>query len=153
MKNDLTRIFKNVEIPLERLRCFSRPKEEIKDIGYTNLYMKLYNWTQAEGNITNPIHNTTYHVYDYPNPRPLLLAYRDLLRSKFIFKDELVVQAIRNIDEGLKAFNATYYVRNIPIVTVHVRRTDYLAHLMYLFKMKPLGDWYFKNAFQFYRER
>ena len=152
MKNKLTSIFKNVELPLEKLQCFSRLKGQ-KHIRYAELYMKLYNWTQAEGNITNPIHNATYYVNDYPNPRPLMLAYRDLIRSLFILKNELVKQAIRNIDKGLKAFNATYYTRNIPIVTVHVRRTDYLRHLMYFFKMKPLGDLYFKNAFQFYRER
>ena len=153
MKNDLTSIFKNVELPLEGLRCFSRSNGHIKHIKYAELYIKLYNWTRAEGNITDPIHNTTYYVYDYPNPRVLLLAYRDLIRSIFIFKDELVEQAIKNIDKGLKAFSATYYSRSIPIVTAHIRRTDYQGHLMYLFKMKTLGDWYFKNAFQFYRER
>ena len=146
MKDWLGRYMKNIVLPLQDSICFTNRTESIK---YDTMYMKLYkaalraNTNAVDNTVIEPLINVSYYVYNNPGPRGLLMAHRDLVRSLFTFRDEVVKQAVHNIDEALKAFNVAYYNRNFSVVTVHVRR----------FKLTQLDDFYFRGAFAFYKTR
>ncbi|KAK8376242.1 hypothetical protein O3P69_008740 [Scylla paramamosain] len=107
----------------------------------------------VDNNIKEQLLNASYYVFNNPGPRSLLMAHRDLIRSLLTFRDEIVNKAIENIDQALSSFNATYRQRNFPVVTVHVRRTDYTGYIKGKFKLTQLDELYFERAFEFYKER
>ncbi|XP_045108933.1 galactoside alpha-(1,2)-fucosyltransferase 2-like isoform X2 [Portunus trituberculatus] len=156
MYTTLDKIFKNIVTPVKKPACFvGKPK----GISYMGLYDKLYRTAaQVLSNtsssfIPEPLLNTSYHIYDYPRPQDLLLEHRKLIQSLFKFRDEVMENAILNINNALRSFNATYHHRDFPIVTVHVRRTDYEKHMKNLFNLTQLNKHYYTNAFKFYKKR
>ena len=152
----LDKIFKNIAIPLKEPACFVG---DAKKISYMGLYDKLYRaavrvWTNTTSNlITKPLLDTSYHIYDHPAPRDLFLPHRKLIHTLLKFRDEIIENAVRNINNALRSFNATYHQRTFPIVTVHVRRTDYQYHMKYMFNLTQLDKVYYTNAFEFYKKR
>ncbi|MPC60295.1 Galactoside 2-alpha-L-fucosyltransferase 1 [Portunus trituberculatus] len=156
MHTTLDKIFKNIDIPVKKPDCFVG---KAKSTTYKSLYDKLYRAEATAQNtiisniITEPLLDTPYHIYSYAAPRDLLLEYRKLIHSLFIFRDEVRQNAIRNIDTALRSFNATYHHRDFPIVTVHVRRTDYTKHLKNRINLTQLDKVYYTNAFEFYKKR
>ncbi|MPC65421.1 Galactoside 2-alpha-L-fucosyltransferase 1 [Portunus trituberculatus] len=156
MHTTLDKIFKNIDIPVKKPDCFVG---DARGTTYTSLYDKLYRAeATAQNTITSNIIiesllDTPYHIYNFPAPRDLLLEHRNLIHSLFNFRDEVKQNAIRNIDNVLRSFNATYHHRDFPIVTVHVRRTDYERHLKNRFNLTQLDKLYFINAFEFYKKR
>ncbi|KAK8375315.1 hypothetical protein O3P69_008294 [Scylla paramamosain] len=121
--------------------------------------MKLYTTAAqararaVDNNIKEQLLNASYYVFDNPAPRSILMAHRDLIRSLLTFRDEIVNKAIENIDQALSLFNATYRQRNFPVVTVHVRRTDYTGYIKRNYNLTQLDELYFERAFEFYKER
>ncbi|MPC83715.1 Galactoside 2-alpha-L-fucosyltransferase 1 [Portunus trituberculatus] len=107
----------------------------------------------TDNNIREPLLNASYYVRNNPGPRSLLMAHRDLIRSLLVFREEIVNQAIDNINQALSTFNATYHRRSFSVVTVHVRRTDYTGYIGRKFNLMQLDELYFKKAFEFYKER
>lgn len=158
MSNSLGKIFKNIDLPIHDGSCFTK---RMKFIKYDNLFKKLYTAasrasvnTRNKNFITEPLLNgSSYYVYDYPHPRKLIFAHRDLFRSLFKLRYSVVRNAIQNIDKALKPFNATYYKRNFNIVTVHVRRTDFTGFIRKAFNMTQVDKLYFTRAFQFFKKR
>ncbi|XP_045109658.1 galactoside 2-alpha-L-fucosyltransferase SEC1-like [Portunus trituberculatus] len=156
MYTTLDKIFKNITLPIKKLGCF---KHKPKEITYLELYDKLYRTAaQVRSNtssnlITEPLLKTSYHIKDYPGPRDLFLEHRKLIQSLFKFRDKVLENATRNINNALKSFNATYHQRDFPIVTVHVRRTDYTRHLKNRMNLTQLDKLYYNNAFEFYKKR
>lgn len=156
MFTELNTSFANIVMPHKKQGCFvGNPK----GISYMGLYDKLYKaaaqvWTNTTSNlITESLLDDSYYVGDYPEPRDLFLEHRKLLHSIFKFRDEVKENAIQNINNALQRFNATYHKRNFPIVTVHVRRTDYKRHMKIIHNLTQLGTLYFTNAFEFYKKR
>ncbi|KAK8380173.1 hypothetical protein O3P69_016663 [Scylla paramamosain] len=156
MNATLSKIIKNIVLPVHDSNCFTR---KTKRISYEDLCKKLYTTaSQVRANtsktvITEPLLHTSFYVYTNPAPRDLLSAHRALVQSLFKFRDEVVKAAIKNIDAALKPFNATYYERDFSIITVHVRRTDYTWFIKHKYNLSQLDELYFTRAFQFYRER
>ncbi|XP_063852854.1 galactoside alpha-(1,2)-fucosyltransferase 1-like isoform X1 [Scylla paramamosain] len=156
MHATLDKFFKSIVMPVRKPSCFVG---KVKSISYMDLYDKLYRaearaWTNTTSSvIIEPLLDTSYHVYDFPEPRDLFLEHRKLIHTLFKFRDEVMKNAVQNINNALKSFNATYHQRDFPIVTVHVRRTDYEGHLKMLYKLTQLGKLYYTNAFEFYKKR
>ncbi|XP_063852859.1 galactoside alpha-(1,2)-fucosyltransferase 1-like isoform X2 [Scylla paramamosain] len=156
MHATLDKFFKNIVMPIKNPSCFMG---KAKSISYMDLYDKLYRaaaqaWTNTTSSvIKEPLLDTSYHVYDYPGPRDLFLEHRKLTHTLFKFRDEVMKNAVQNINNALMSFNATYHQRDFPIVTVHVRRTDYEGHMKMLFNLTQLGKLYYTNAFEFYKKR
>ncbi|XP_063853060.1 galactoside alpha-(1,2)-fucosyltransferase 1-like isoform X2 [Scylla paramamosain] len=148
--------FKNIVTPVKNPSCFVG---KAKRISYMGLYDKLYRaaaraWINTNSSvIIEPLLDTSYHIHDFPEPRDLFLEHRKLIHTLFKFRDEVMKNAVQNINNALKSFNATYHQRDFPIVTVHVRRTDYEKHMKKLFNLTQLGKLYYTNAFEFYKKR
>ncbi|KAK8379531.1 hypothetical protein O3P69_019457 [Scylla paramamosain] len=156
MHATLDKFFKNIVMPIKNPSCFVG---KAKSISYMDLYDKLYRaaaqaWTNTTSSVIKErLLDTSYHVYDYPGPRDLFLEHRKLIHTLFKFRDEVMKNAVQNINNALMSFNATYHQRDFPIVTVHVRRTDYEGHMKMLFNLTQLGKLYYTNAFEFYKKR
>ncbi|XP_063852770.1 galactoside alpha-(1,2)-fucosyltransferase 1-like isoform X2 [Scylla paramamosain] len=156
MHENLNKIFKNIVVPVTNTSCFLG---NTKSHSFMQLYDKLYRaaarvWTNSTSNIiTEPLLDDIYYVSDYPEPRDLFLEHRKLIHTLFKFRDEVMKNAVQNINNALRSFNATYHQRDFPIVTVHVRRTDYERHLKIIHNLTQLGKLYYTNAFEFYKKR
>ncbi|XP_045112462.1 monocarboxylate transporter 2-like isoform X2 [Portunus trituberculatus] len=155
MHDYLSTIFKNITLPAQNT-CFTNQTEKVK---FVTVYMELYTAASqarakaTDNNIREPLLNASYYVRNNPGPRSLLMAHRDLIRSLLVFREEIVNQAIDNINQALSTFNATYHRRSFSVVTVHVRRTDYTGYIGRKFNLMQLDELYFKKAFEFYKER
>lgn len=157
MQNNLQGVMKDISLPTHEAGCFPSNTTNLR---YDAMYMKLYTaakearlGTTNKNLITTPLLNQSYYVFNNPGPRALLMDHRDLLRSILRFKDEIISKAIGNIDKAIKPYNATYYRRDFPIVTVHVRRSDYTGYIRGKYNLTQLDEVYFKRAFDFYKER
>ncbi|XP_050722693.1 galactoside alpha-(1,2)-fucosyltransferase 1-like [Eriocheir sinensis] len=157
MQSNLRGVMKDISLPAHEAGCFPSNTTNLR---YDAMYMKLYTaakearlGTTNKNLITTPLLNQSYYVFNNPGPRALLMDHRDLLRSILRFKDEVISKAIGNIDKAIKPYNATYYRRDFPIVTVHVRRSDYTGYIRGKFNLTQLDEVYFKRAFDFYKKR
>lgn len=157
MRSNLQRVMKDIFLPTHESGCFP---SSTTNLTYEAMLMKLYTAAKEarlrvtdKNLITTPLLNQSYYLFDYPAPRDLLMDHRDLVRSILRFKDEVISKAIGNIDKAIKPYNATYYRRDFPIVTVHFRRSDYTDYIKMQYNMTQLDEVYFKRAFDFYKKR
>ncbi|XP_069159436.1 galactoside 2-alpha-L-fucosyltransferase SEC1-like [Procambarus clarkii] len=77
---------------------------------------------------------------------------RDHFRQEFTFNQRILNEAKAQVAAALKAVN-NLALTNATIVTVHVRRTDYLAHVQNYYGQSPVKDIYYQRAFNFFRNR
>ncbi|XP_069960841.1 galactoside 2-alpha-L-fucosyltransferase Sec1-like isoform X2 [Cherax quadricarinatus] len=155
MKIQIGPFFPKLSIPVEDHKCF--PGHDTTD-DFNNLYLKLIEWSAGRGTTLSdsqlhpyPLTKSTY-VRDYPCPRNLLLPLRDHFREELSFQPETIKKARYFLDNALKSVqdNST---EEMTIITVHVRRTDYLTFITYRYNILPLSMIYFVRAFNYYRER
>ncbi|XP_045582891.2 galactoside alpha-(1,2)-fucosyltransferase 1 [Procambarus clarkii] len=156
MKAKLSQAFRNITLPIQDSKCFTG---HTKSTSYNNIYRMLY--TAAKETIMNTTKNLTvkpllknsYYAFDHPCPKHLIMAYRDKARQVFTFRDEVLNRAEDNINKALQTVNASYTRKDVTLITVHVRRGDYAQYIKKHFKMTLLDEVYFKQAFDYFRNR
>ena len=91
----------------------------------------------------------------FPCYPPNLWPHRQLWRHEFNFTKEIRAKTKQRIDNAIVKWkqnkNITSKINPI-IVTVHVRRKDYITY-MSKFKGRVLTSSYFRNAFEYYTKR
>ena len=92
----------------------------------------------------------------YPHNFDILFKYRHILQKEFVFKDEILTKVKKRfqyyIDVWKNRNNLPENGTNPVVVTVHIRRTDYID------KMKEkegdvVGKPYFEKAFEYLNEK
>nr|XP_045602559.1 galactoside alpha-(1,2)-fucosyltransferase 1-like [Procambarus clarkii] len=155
MNKNLREIFPKLSLPVEDPKCFHGTTS--KD-NFSTLYKKLSVQNSANGRALvdsklppYPLSESVY-IDDNPCPWYILLPLRDQLRRELVFHDTILNKAKQQLNHAVKSLlnNAT---KNITIITVHVRRTDYLNYIKVNYKLTPLKKNYFQRAFKFFRHR
>ncbi|KAK8722670.1 hypothetical protein OTU49_012153, partial [Cherax quadricarinatus] len=155
MKHQIGPFFPKLSIPVEDHKCF--PGHNTTS-DYNDLYLKLIEWSGgrlpsiADSQLyPYPLKVSTY-VQDYPCPRTLLLPLRDHFREELSFQPETMKKARQMLDDALKTVrdNST---QPMTVITVHIRRTDYITYITYRHHLLPLRMIYFAKAFNYYRLR
>ncbi|XP_069165910.1 galactoside alpha-(1,2)-fucosyltransferase 1 isoform X3 [Procambarus clarkii] len=155
MNNYLRKIFPKLSLPVEDPKCFhGTPSRDNFSALYRNLSVR--NSASGRNLVDSKLHpyllSESVYIYNYPCPWNLLLPLRDQLRQELVFHDAILNKAKMHLNHAVKSLlnNAT---KNITIITVHVRRTDYLNYIKVNYKLKPLKKTYFQRAFKFFRNR
>lgn len=147
MKRILTTSFENVWVPLNGSKCFTQHTQRIL---YRNLYNQLFNFN--EGNPEAYPLSKSYFISNYPCPIELLLPWREKLSKVLVFKPKILEEARRRMHRSLEAAGLAESP-DLTVVTVHVRRTDYISYVKSRYGLAPLTATYFHRAFNYFRKR
>ncbi|XP_037784168.1 galactoside alpha-(1,2)-fucosyltransferase 1-like isoform X2 [Penaeus monodon] len=147
MKKILTSYFENVWVPLNGSKCFA---QHTQPISFHEMYKKLF--TFSEGNPQAYPLSESYFISNYPCPVDLLLPWREKFREDLVFKPKILEKARKKIHSSLEAAGFAVWA-DLTVVTVHVRRTDYINHMKSRYGLAPLTKVYFHRAFDYFRER
>ncbi|XP_066970297.1 galactoside alpha-(1,2)-fucosyltransferase 2-like [Macrobrachium rosenbergii] len=153
MKSTLSLYFKNISLPVQDFKCFTR---NTKRIMYDNLYNMLHtkaleHFKRRDKGANMNLLNESYYIFHHPCPREVITAHRSLVRKVLTFQDDIMKKAKRNIKKALKYKNRSWH--NSTLVTVHVRRRDYTRYIMKHYNLTQLDEVYFQRAFNFFRKR
>ncbi|XP_045595286.2 galactoside 2-alpha-L-fucosyltransferase SEC1-like [Procambarus clarkii] len=155
MNSQLGSIFPKLSLPVENHKCF--PGHAAQDT-FIQLYKKLAAKTPSRSRAMFDLQLQHYplmesvYVSDYPCPAHLLLSLRDQFRHEFAFSEKVLKTARIALDDAVKRVY-TDSSAVITIITVHIRRTDYLKHVKNFYKEYPVDMIYFHEAFNFFRNR
>lgn len=147
MKNILTTHFENIWVPLNDSSCFNH---HTKAILFNDLYRKLFAFSESNRR-SYPL-SESHFVRNYPCPLDLLLPWREKLKGVLVFKPEILEKARRQIRSALETAGIVMS-SDITLITVHVRRTDYIEHMKSRYGLRPLTKNYFSRAFDYFRDR
>ncbi|XP_069159815.1 galactoside alpha-(1,2)-fucosyltransferase 1-like [Procambarus clarkii] len=149
-------IFPKLSLPVAAGECYPRLTQHES---FASLYMKLF--AKSAGSSDRTLYDTQLYPYplqqsvyinDFPCPSHILITMRDHFRQEFTFNQRILNEAKAQVAAALKAVNNPA-LTNATIVTVHVRRTDYLAHVQNYYGQSPVKDIYYQRAFNFFRNR
>ncbi|XP_069194654.1 galactoside alpha-(1,2)-fucosyltransferase 1-like [Procambarus clarkii] len=153
MSDTLVAIFPKLSLPVATGECYPRVTHSES---FAKLYMKLFAKSADNRALDDtqlypyPLQQSVY-VKDFPCPSHILITMRDHFRQEFTFNQRVLRKAKVQVAAALQALNTA--LRDATIVTVHVRRTDYLAHVKNYYKQSPVKDVYYQRAFNFFRNR
>ncbi|XP_069176481.1 galactoside alpha-(1,2)-fucosyltransferase 1-like [Procambarus clarkii] len=153
MSDTLVAIFPKLSLPVATGECYPRVTHSES---FAKLYMKLFAKSADSRALDDtqlypyPLQQSVY-VKDFPCPSHILITMRDHFRQEFTFNQRVLRKAKVQVAAALQALNTA--LRDATIVTVHVRRTDYLAHVKNYYKQSPVKDVYYQRAFNFFRNR
>ncbi|XP_063586128.1 galactoside alpha-(1,2)-fucosyltransferase 1-like [Penaeus indicus] len=147
MKKILTSYFDDVWVPLNGSKCFA---QHTQPISFPKMYKKLV--TFSKGNPQTYPLSESYFINNYPCPVDLLLPRREKFKEDLVFKPEILEKARKQIHSSLEAAGIAVSA-DLTVVTVHVRRTDYINHIKLRYGLTPLTEVYFQRAFDYFRER
>ncbi|XP_064092505.1 galactoside alpha-(1,2)-fucosyltransferase 2-like [Macrobrachium nipponense] len=153
MKSTLSLFFKNISLPVQDFKCFTR---NTKRIMYDDLYNMLHtealeHFKRRDKGANMNLLNESYYIFHHPCPRDVITAHRSLVREVLTFQDDVMKRAKRNVKRALKYKNRSWH--NSTLVTVHVRRRDYTRYMMKHYNLTQLDEVYFQRAFNFFRKR
>ena len=92
----------------------------------------------------------------FPHHFGMLYKYRRIWQNEFVFKDDVLTKVKKRFQYYINVWknrhNLTENDNNPVVITVHVRRTDYVV------KMKEkegdvVGRPYFKKAFEYFNKK
>lgn len=148
MDSVLRRVIK--KIPSEKFphSCFKREDNTTRSGNFARIYdlirseRKLFHFSE---NISN------YYINYHTCPLLMLMTYRDLLQKTLQIKENVLSQAKTRLEFSLSSRNETK-IKNLSLVGVHVRRTDYLKYVN-ITKNRLPPEKFYSRAFDFYRKR
>ncbi|XP_068211164.1 galactoside alpha-(1,2)-fucosyltransferase 1-like [Palaemon carinicauda] len=151
MKTILSQFFKNIPLPVQDFKCFTR---KTKRIMYDDLYKTLHTKAvehakELDKAVNLNLLKESYYIFHHPCPREVITAHRNLMHEVLAFHDDVRNKAKRSIKKALRYINRSW--ENSTLVTVHVRRRDYTQYIKKHYNLTQLDEVYFQRAFDFFR--
>ncbi|RXG51918.1 Galactoside 2-alpha-L-fucosyltransferase 2 [Armadillidium vulgare] len=149
-RKTLKRLFGSLPSPTLPNPCFNGSKKGFLKLKYYDmdqLFSLRKNMTSNQL-IENPYH---YHITGYPCPLlPDFIKYRAQILKILPFRQDLILKAKKKIQISLESLRLS--MSKVELVSVHVRRIDYIKYGESYNLTHPMRNYYIK-AFNFFRKR
>ncbi|KAB7506112.1 Galactoside 2-alpha-L-fucosyltransferase 1 [Armadillidium nasatum] len=133
-------------IPVSNSSCFTK---DLAKISYKTLYSMLYKEAVNKRTPQDAL-KVSYHIDDYPCPAEILIQNRQYFKEMLSLHNHTQQKITEYIKDNLRKLQN---YENKVLISIHVRRTDYLRHMNILYKRSVLTPCYYINAINFYRKR
>lgn len=155
MKSYLLKIFRNFSVPILPDRCFPPKSKSIFKNDFEHVFKNIKKHLDEKKKKPKPLKSPSIQYYNYVMKYPckvtVLDKYREKLKNALRIRRDLLLKAQHKLQATLKSSNHGN-VRNVTLISVHVRRTDYLEYSARKKLILPTVE-YYKKAFEFYGKR